>query len=179
MEIGLKERLIGAVVIVILAVIIIPWVLKGGSPSTTVTKPLTLPAAATSHAQPAYHMDLSSPPAAATGVQSLRAATHAAALAAAPAAASVVRPAAHKPKAAATGGWAVQAGSFGNEANARSVQEKLAKHGYHAFISRFTDHKHTFYRVRVGPYPDRAAAEHAASGIIQAYGGKAVVVPNH
>ena len=29
MEIGLKERLIGAVVLVI-AVIIIPWVLKGG-----------------------------------------------------------------------------------------------------------------------------------------------------
>ena len=59
MEIGLKERLIGAVVLVILAVIIIPWVLKGGSaPSTTVTKPLTLPQATTAAPpQEAYRVD--------------------------------------------------------------------------------------------------------------------------
>ena len=176
MEIGLKERLIGAVVLVILAVIIIPWVLKSGSSNTTVTKPLTLPADAATHVEPAYHMDLSGPQAAATGVQP-PAATHASVPAAAPA--PVVKPPPHKSNVTATGGWAVQAGSFGNEANARSVQDKLAKRGYHAFISRFQEHGHTFYRVRVGPYPDRAAAEQAVSGIARAFGGKAVVVANH
>lgn len=197
MEIGLKERLIGAVVLVILAVIIIPWVLRGGSaPNTTVTKPLTLPPAAATTAPPAYRMDLGNPamPAQAAGATrvSIPAAVTQAALVGAtqgsPApqagVAPLVRPAVQPTPApaarmaAATGGWAVQAGSYGNEANARGVERKLAKHGYHAYISRFHKRGRIYYRVRVGPYTDRAAAEHIVSEVARAFGGRAEVVPN-
>lgn len=197
MEIGLKERLIGAVVLVILAVIIIPWVLRGGSaPNTPVTKPLTLPPAAATAAPPAYRMDLSNPavPAQAAGASSVAlpaAVTQAAVAGAAqgsPAPKAGVAPLARpamQPTSApaarvatATGGWAVQAGSYGNEANARSVERKLAKHGYHAYISRFHKRGRIYYRVRVGPYTNRAAAEHIVSEVARAFGGRAEVVPN-
>ncbi|MHB8404157.1 MAG: SPOR domain-containing protein [Gammaproteobacteria bacterium] len=195
MEIGLKERLIGAVVLVILAVIIIPWVLRGGSaPDTTVTKPLTLPPAAATTAPSAYHMDLSNPavPVRAAGASSVALPVTQAALAGttqgspapktrvAPLAKPAVQPtpALAARAATATGGWAVQAGSYGNQANARSVERKLAKYGYHAYISRFHKRGRIYYRVRVGPYTDRAAAEHIVSAVARAFGGRAEVVPN-
>jgi DedD protein len=187
MEIGLKERLIGAIVLVILAVIIIPWVLKGGSaPDSTVTKSLTLPPATATLGQPAYHMDLNNP-ALATSVSPPTTATSHVVIAnsapppivkAAPAAQIPAHAAVKATKATATGGWVIQAGSYSNEVNARSVQSKLVKQGFHAYISRFHKGSHTYYRVRVGPYADRASAERAVSGVAHAFGGKAVVVPN-
>lgn len=186
MEIGLKERLIGAVVLVILAVIIIPWVLKGGSaPTTTVTRQIALPAA-TSTLPQTYRMDLNHPAAPAQPLASPAtvsvpppAITQAAAGGAAPAASppanpagvqatapvrkSVQRPASLlAAPAAAFGKWAVQAGSYGNESNARSVQRKLAARGYHVYISRFRTAGRTYYRVRVGPYADRAEAKRSS-----------------
>ncbi|HVC37049.1 MAG TPA: SPOR domain-containing protein [Gammaproteobacteria bacterium] len=197
MEIGLKERLIGALVLVILAVIIIPWVLRGGSaPNTTVTKSLTLPPAAATSGQTAYHMDLnnSAAPAqaaAATRVSVPEAVTQAALASAtqgspaskaglAPLAKPAVQPITEPAARAATetGGWAVQAGSYRSEANARSVQRKLIKRGYHAYISRFHKGSRTYFRVRVGPFADRAAARRIVSEVGHAFGGKAEVVPN-
>ena len=58
------------------------------------------------------------------------------------------------------------------------VAHKLEQHGYHASVSRFSKGGTTYYRVRVGPYTDRAAAEKAMAGVAHAYGGKAEVVPN-
>jgi DedD protein len=191
MEIGLKERLIGAVVLVILAVIIIPWVLKGGSaPETTVTKALTLPPATATHGEAAYHMDLSNPAAAGSAAKPavISQAPLAVVKQGSPATNAMTAPTAipamplnQKPAASATttgGGWAVQAGSYSSEANAHSVQSKLAKQGYHTFISRFHKGVHTYYRVRVGPYTDKASAQRALTGVDKVFGGKAVVVPN-
>lgn len=191
MEIGLKERLIGAAILVILAVIIVPWVLKGGSaPDTTVTKSLTLPPATATHGEAAYHMDLSNPgPASSTSNPAvINQAPHAVVKQEAPASKAMAAPNA-KPAsqsnqepaasaASATGGWAVQAGSYRNQANAQSVQSKLAKQGYHAYISRFQKGSRTYYRVRVGPYTDKASAARVVLGVGKAFGGKAVVVPN-
>lgn len=191
MEIGLKERLIGAVVLVILAVIIIPWVLKGSSaPDTKVTKSLTLPPAAATNGQPAYHMDLNNPAGATSASEPavITQAPLAAVKQGSPTSKSMVAPIAksamqpHPEPVAATatesGGWVVQAGSYSNEANAHSVQNKLTKQGYHAYISGFHKGSHTYYRVRVGPYTDRASAEHVVTGVGKAFGGRAVVVPN-
>lgn len=191
MLIGLKERLIGAAVLVILAIIIIPWVLKGGSaPNTTVTRQLALPQATTVPvAATAYQMPLNGP-------ADASARPGAAATQAAPASATrqvavpVVRqPVATKPSApsvtpaptahaAAHGKWAVQAGSYASERNALAVEHKLAKRGYHAYISRYRKSGRTYYRVRVGPYADRTAAERVVSGVARAFGGRAEVVPN-
>lgn len=190
MQIGLKERLIGAAVLVILAVIIIPWVLKGGSaPSTTVNQSLALPQATTAPAaQTTYHLPLTS--AMDTSSDSAAAATqHTAPTAASrppaapivqpPAAASpAVKPAAPSARVAESGKWAVQAGSYASQRNALAVEHKLVKRGFHAYISRYRKSGRTYYRVRVGPYSERAAAERAVNGVARAYGGHAEVVAN-
>ncbi len=190
MEIGMKERLIGAVVLVLLGIIIIPLFLKGPAPETPTTQPLTLPPASATAIQE-YSMALSpgtaAPAAAATQVP-------AAAASPAPAQAPAAAPAPGKPQAqtiqrpapsvapaaapAATGKWVVQAGSYGSEANAGKAVKALQQHGLHAFISRFQKGKQTFFRVRVGPYAERADADKAVKAVTAAVGGKADVVPN-
>lgn len=193
MQIGLKERLIGAVVLVILAIIIIPWVLKGGSaPSTTVTQKLALPQASTapSAQTTTYHLALNGPtgsstvPAAGAAVQSapeVTSAQTAAAQAPPPTAAKASRQGRASLRAAAqaptTGKWVVQAGSYGNERNALAVEHQLVKRGLHAYISRYRKSGRTYYRVRVGPYPERAAAERAVKEVQRVAGGRAEVVP--
>ena len=186
MEIGLKERLIGAVVLVILGVIIIPFFLKGPAPDSTVTQPLNLPpVAGTASAPQEYTLPLNGAPAAGSHMAPA-AATGTAVAAAAPSlpatppqAKPVITPQAKPAEAAAgSGKWVVQAGSYSSEANASQVMRKLQSHGLHAFISRFQKAGQNYYRVRVGPYNERSLAEHAMSSVARAYGGKAEVVPN-
>ena len=180
MEIGMKERLIGAVVLVVLGIIIIPFFLKGSSPDNGASQSVTLPPSDSTAPQQQYTLALS--PATAAG----------AALASAAATAApqqpVLKPVVHdiprKPASAAAqapapqGKWVVQAGSYGSEANAGKVVSTLTQQGFHAYISRFSKSGRTFYRVRVGPYADRAAADKAVAAVGQAYHGKAEVVPN-
>lgn len=188
MEIGMKERLIGAVVLVLLGIIIIPLFLKGPAPETPTTQPLTLPPASATAIQE-YNMALS-PVTAAPAAAATQLATTAANLAPAqaPVAApnkapvqAIQRPAPSPAQAAtpaATGKWVVQAGSYGSEANAGKAVKKLQQHGLHAFISRFQKGKQAFFRVRVGPYAERAEADKAVKSVTAAVGGKAEVVPN-
>lgn len=186
MLIGLKERLIGAAVLVILAIIIIPWVLKGGSgPGTTVTRQLALPQATTAPAaESTYRMALNGPTDAGTrfvaaGAQPApAAATRPAAMpvASEPSAPAVARAPAERT--ATRGKWAVQAGSYASERNALALEHKLVKRGYHAYVSRYRKSGRTYYRVRIGPYSDRAAAQRAVPEVARAIGGRAEVVPN-
>jgi DedD protein len=178
MEIGLKERLIGAIVLVILGVIIIPFFLKGSSPDSGVTQSLTLPPSGATTAPQQYTMALT--PASGTVVAATPVTqAPAAAPPAPPAAKPVVHSIERKPETPAPQGkWLVQAGSYGSEANAAKVAHTLEQHGYHASVSRFTKGGQTYFRVRVGPYADRSAAEKAAPAVARTYGGKAEVVPN-
>lgn len=183
MEIGLKERLIGAVVLVILGVIIIPLFLKGSPPDSGVSQSVSLPpASSTGAASQQYTLSLAPGSSTASLAQTPVVATT-------PTQAVVPATAAHKPAvhsiprettavAAPQGKWLVQAGSYGSEANAAKVVHTLEQHGYHASVSRFSRGGATYYRVRVGPYADRAAAEKAAPAVARTYGGKAEVVPN-
>lgn len=80
MQVGLKERLIGAAVLVIIAVIVIPWVLKGHSTpgGATVNEPLALPSATTSAASgpvQTYSLPLNASGAGAAAAPSMPAAT--------------------------------------------------------------------------------------------------------
>ena len=186
MEIGMKERLIGAVVLVLLGIIIIPLFLKGPAPETPTTQPLTLPPASATAIQE-YSLALSpgtaAPAAAATQAPAV-APNPGPAPAATPSKApvqAIQRPASSAAPAAApaaTGKWVVQAGSYGSEANAGKAVKALQQHGLHAFISRFQKGKQTFFRVRVGPYTERADADKAVKAVAAAVGGKADVVPN-
>lgn len=188
MEIGLKERLIGATVLVVLGVIIIPLFLKSSpSPDSTVTQPLTLPPSDATGSQQ-YSLPLSSTVAPAAAAVATAATKTAPAMAPTPS----TKPAVHTiprptqatpapaatPAASASGKWLVQAGSYGTTANAEKVVATLKKHGIHASLSHFTKAGHTYYRVRVGPYAERADADKAAAAVAKAYGGKAEVVPN-
>lgn len=183
MEIGLKERLIGAVVLVILGVIIIPFFLKGSpAPDAGVSQSVTLPPGDTTSVQQ-VSMPLTPGPAATTTplMTAARPAT-----APAPAAASAPKPVVHNitrataaPSPVAAGGqWLVQAGSYGSQANADKVVKTLQQHGFHASVSRFSKSGKSYFRVRVGPYAQRADADKAAAAVAKAYGGKASVVPN-
>lgn len=200
MQVGLKERLIGAVVLVIVAAIVIPWVLKGNSTSggATVSKPLTLPAAATAAPVQTYRLPLNAlssaaaPPAGVSSAQSGRGSPpalaprtqvpeatpaprpHAQRRPTVPAQAAPAKPAPVTP----AGKWVVQAGSYDSEHNAHAVERKLKAHGYRAFVSRYRSGAHTFYRVRVGPYSSKAEAARAVAKISRAAGAKAAVMPN-
>lgn len=55
--------------------------------------------------------------------------------------------------------WVVQLGSFESEANAQSLNEKLRKAGYTSFVEPLKQKDATVYRVRVGPELKRSDAQ--------------------
>jgi DedD protein len=55
-------------------------------------------------------------------------------------------------------GWAVQVGSFGREANAREQEQRLRDAGFPAFIERASVDGRNFWRVKVGPRAQRDEA---------------------
>lgn len=182
MEIGLKERLIGAVVLVLLGVIIIPLFLKG-SPSSDqgANQAVTLPASSATAPIQQYTLPLTGAPDSGTAaLVPASTAAPAATAASKPAVHTITRSAAPAEVAApaATGRWVVQAGSYGSEANAEKVEKLLSQHGFHAAVSRVVRGGKTLYRVRVGPYVQRADADKALPAVGRAYGGKAEVVLN-
>lgn len=59
----------------------------------------------------------------------------------------------------ASAGFAVQVGAFRAEADALALRDRLRNGGFVAFSERVQAESGTLYRVRVGPEPDRAAAE--------------------
>ncbi|MFT5426597.1 MAG: DedD protein [Gammaproteobacteria bacterium] len=55
--------------------------------------------------------------------------------------------------------WIVQLGSFSDEENAESLNEKLRKEGYPAFVEPLKKNGKMSYRVRVGPEIKRSEAD--------------------
>jgi DedD protein len=53
----------------------------------------------------------------------------------------------------------VQVGSFSQAENAQALQRRLVSEGFDAFVSRVVTDAGTMHRVRVGPVPERDAAE--------------------
>lgn len=62
-------------------------------------------------------------------------------------------------------GFVVQVFSSGDQTQATRVRDKLQTSGYSAFLSPVEVNTQTMYRVRVGPYADRAEAETAAARV--------------
>ncbi len=65
--------------------------------------------------------------------------------------------------------WAVQAGSFAQEDNARQFRQALREAGYEAFISARKDAGRVIYRVAVGPLLVRTDADDMAAAIASAF----------
>ncbi|MGI9270692.1 MAG: SPOR domain-containing protein [Woeseiaceae bacterium] len=79
--------------------------------------------------------------------------------------------------ASTTGMWAVQLGSFGSQANAEKLAADLRKQGFAAFLSQLSTGSGELHRVRIGPQKDRESAE-AMAGRLQKAGHKGQVVPH-
>lgn len=77
----------------------------------------------------------------------------------------------------ATGMWAVQLGSFSNRQNAERLAADLRAEGYAAFLGKLDTGSGELYRVRIGPQKDRDSAESVAARLGES-GHTGQVVPH-
>ncbi|KAF1721020.1 SPOR domain-containing protein [Pseudoxanthomonas wuyuanensis] len=157
MDTALKQRLIGAIVLVALAVIFLPMLIKGPAPDSGVSDvPLDVPPAPAGQYE-TRELPLVAPGQAPdNGALGMPAAT-------APAAQPTSAPAADEalPPASAAGNYAVSFGAYASIADAEAVIARLRQSQLTGYHEEATINGRPAYRVRVGPYLDRAAAESA------------------
>jgi len=164
MDTALKQRLIGAVVLVALAVIFLPMLIKGPAPDSGVSDvPLDVPATPGGQYE-TRELPLVTPGnAPAGGVVGMEDAP-----APAPASASEAVPLGTAPAAAAGtmlpastagGNYAVNFGAYATPADADAVISRLKQSSLPAFREPTNINGKTAYRVRIGPYAERADAE--------------------
>ena len=164
MDTALKQRLIGAVVLVALAVIFLPMLIKGPAPDSGVSDvPLDVPATPGGQYE-TRELPLVTPGnAPAGGVVGMEDAP-----APAPASASEAVPLGTAPATAAGtmlpastagGNYAVNFGAYATPADADAVIARLKQSSLPAFREPANINGKTAYRVRIGPYAERADAE--------------------
>ena len=76
-----------------------------------------------------------------------------------------------------TGMWAVQLGSFSDQDNANKLAADLRRQNFSAFLSKVSTGSGELHRVRIGPLKDRESAESVAEQLQKA-GHKGQVVPH-
>lgn len=177
MDPRIKQRLVGAIVLISLAVIFIPFILEGPDDEWTprtqdmpqppridyqaevelpipqaVPEPVEVPASA-QHAQEAG--EPANPEAPPTPSEP--------AVPEPPAAqAAASQPVSSKsvPAPAGTGGkWVIQVGSFSQQPNASGLRDRLHKAGYTSYLQKIDVNGTAAWRVLVGPYDSREQAE--------------------
>ena len=201
MERALKERIIGAAVLVLFVVLVVPVFLDGApGGNEVVSEPLLLPGQDRQKTQTVVlDRDRKDPvPAASSGAATTANETTTAKpqpvqttvaapekiepppeekKAAAPPATTPTKVPASTPRASTTGMWAVQLGSFSNKDNADKLAADLRKQGYAAFLSQLKTDAGQLHRVRIGPQKDRESAEAMAARLAKV-GHKGQVVPH-
>ncbi|NHF65029.1 SPOR domain-containing protein [Xanthomonas hortorum] len=165
MDTALKQRLIGAIVLVALAVIFLPMLVKGPAPSSGVADvPLEAPAAPANGEFETRELPLVTPgDAPAGGALGMRgAATAPAAVQDNPDAADLAKPSS-APSApdVAAGNYAVNFGAYATSADADAVIARLKQAQLPGFSEKTQINGRPAWRVRVGPYVDQAQAESA------------------
>lgn len=151
----LKQRLIGAIVLVALAVIFLPMLVKGPAPDSGVQDvPLRAPAAPADGQFETRELPLVAPNALASGSATGMPAAQPVAEAASPAAETGALP-----PTAAAGNYVVNFGAYATEADADAVIAHLKKSNLPGFRQQDTINGRPVWRVRIGPYADRAQAE--------------------
>ena len=198
MERALKERIIGAVVLVVFVVLVVPIFLDGppeegdvvservllpgqdGQKTQTVvldrdrTEPV--PAASTSQPEPAPARE---EPAQEEEEQPVVQRQEPLRVPPKPQPEpEEEEPASSPPATSTTGMWAVQLGSFGSKENADKLSARLRTEGYLAFISPVDTSAGRRYRVRIGPQDTREGAEEMAARLKKAGEENAQVMPH-
>ncbi len=197
MDRALKERIIGAAVLVVFVVLVVPVFLDGPSQSGEIVServPLPGQAAEGETRTVVLERDREEPVPVSARITEPAAERPQAAQpetrpepdpepeTKAPAEPTPVpaKSATQEPAAAAgspTGMWAVQLGSFGNQQNAERLAADLRKQGFAAFLSQLSTDSGQLHRVRIGPQKDRESAEAMAVRLEKA-GHKGQVVPH-
>ncbi|WMJ68010.1 SPOR domain-containing protein [Stenotrophomonas sp. 24(2023)] len=155
MDTPLKQRLIGAIVLVALAVIFLPMLVKGPAPDSGVASvPIKAPQAPSEGDFETRELPLLAPAGGATGLQSGQAAPIKETAPATP-------PTVDTSPAVAAGNYAVTFGAYGSQADADAVIAYLKRSQLPGFTETATINGRPAWRVRVGPYADRAQAEAA------------------
>lgn len=163
MEPALKQRVVGAVVLVALAVIFLPMFIKGPAPESGVSDvPLKLPDAPQGDgAVQTRELPLVAPAAApTTGVVGMDASQPDDAVEASGTVGDSAN-AGMLPAATAGGDFAVTFGRYANAADADKVIAALRKSQLPGYQEAVTDNGRTLYGVRIGPYATQADAEAA------------------
>lgn len=192
---ALKERIIGAVVLVVFAVLVVPIFLDGPSDdpdivSQTVTLPgqdaqertqqtiildrdREQPVPATRTPEPVQRQPVAADPQPKDDVV-VETREEAPATAPPPQPEPEPEPATES---SSTGMWAVQLGSFSNQENAERLAADLREEGFAAFLSQVRTDGGQLHRVRIGPQNDRDSAEEIAAQL-QRSGHTGQVVPH-
>ena len=197
MERALKERIIGAIVLVIFVVLVVPIFLDGPSEYGEIvservllpgqkdqnTKTIILnrgrsepiPVAASGQADTETRQVVLQEPDATQPIPQQTAEQQSARIEQNP----LPRPQtqAARPAASTTGMWAVQLGSFRNKENAEKLAADLRRQGYAAFLSQLQTSSGSLHRVRIGPQKDRESAEAMAARLLKV-DHKGQVVPH-
>lgn len=206
MERALKERIIGAAVLVIFVVLVVPIFLDGppeegeivservllpgqeGQGVKTVVldreRSEPMPAVSSGQAEQPTPAPVKRDPVPTATQQSVPATAReetpppvAEKPATKPAPEPAPEPAAQTQAASTTGMWAVQLGSFSNKDNAEKLAADLRKQGYAAFLSQLQTSSGPLHRVRIGPQKDRESAEAMAARLLKV-NHKGQVVPH-
>jgi len=190
MDRRVKERLIGASILVALVVLVVPELLSGPKPNAAPAP--TLPAAApepirnvtvdlttskapmNAEAEPAPPQDAAASaassaapaiqiPAASSAPSPTSSATAKPFAKAAVAHAPPVESAASSPTSSGARSWSVQLGSFASRVNADNLTRQVKGQGFSVFVLAGGSGTSLRYRVRVGPLADRESAERMAA----------------
>ncbi len=196
----MRERLIGAIVLVVIAIILIPWLVSRARHPEDVVTHKPWPASASTPQQP-YVLPLQATRSVAArkgaGGPGTEASAQAQAMPAQSSPAPVTHaktqvarvaepkpPAKHKPASTQTAdvkqavtskGWSIQAASFADVKSARELASKLEKAGFNVGLVPNRVKGTRYYQVRVGPYPSKKLAHDAAPGVARISNTKVLV----
>lgn len=169
MDQKLKQRLVGAVVLISLAVIFIPVILEGPDDEWTPrVQEIPVPPQIEYQTEVELPVPDESPapaPETTTPAEAPTQEAHTGDIPPPPAqqpAPVQTEPVAEQPPAEAeapAGSWVIQVGSFSQQLNASGLRDRLKKTGYNSRLQEIASGNGKAWRVLVGPFETRAAAE--------------------
>ncbi len=184
METDLKKRLIGAAILIALAVIFIPMVLDGAGYEARLTEAPRIPPPPVlpRPALPPPDLQMIPPPEEPAVRINQRESLPSSLAGIPPASTPAPAPAPVAPQTDLNprplSGWAVQVHSFGQESTALNEKQRLQALGLAVFVEPFARDGRQFFRVKVGPFAERSEAhtlqqrlrnEHNLDGILVSY----------
>lgn len=163
MDLALKQRLVGAIVLIALAVIFLPMILDGSGTPEQLQVGVDIPEPAEA---PESQFDQ-------PDVESELAAGESAAGSGDDSGGTADTGTGGEP---AVTGWVVQVGSFSKEANAMVLRDRLQDREFAAFVSEGTADGKSVWRVQVGPFPAESEAREVARSLEEQRDQPALVV---